>query len=111
MVTDDLAGIPEPEPTDTPDSEPTDFPDPEPTESPEPSEEPEVPAVEIGNKADILGSDSLFFSARTSDTNIQNFVLWDGRIVREEGGAPKKYEFEDGYYVIVMTPTTKKSAV
>ena len=31
--------------------------------------------------------------------------------MREEGGAPEKYEFEDGCYVIVMTPTTKQNAV
>ena len=119
VVTDNLTGIPDPEPTDTPEPEPTDTPepeptdslDPEPTESPEPSKEPEVPAVEIGNEADVLGTDSSFFSDGVSDTNIQNFLLWDGSIVREEGGAPEKYEFEDGCYVIVMTPTTKQNAV
>ena len=53
----------------------------------------------------------MFFTERGSDTNIQNFMLWDGSIVREEGGSPEKYQFEDGYYVIVMTPTLEKNSV
>lgn len=65
----------------------------------------------IGNMADVLGSSFSFFSERNSDTNIQNYLLWDGSIVQEEGGTPEKYYFEDGYYVIVMTPTTKSNAV
>ena len=100
--------IVDPEPAGT--SDPIGIPDPmstvslelEPTESPEPI---------IGNVADVLGSSFSFFSERNSDTNIQNCLLWDGSIVQEEGGTPEKCHFEDGYYVIVMTPTTKSSAV
>lgn len=100
---------PEPVPSDEPAPEPSAEPDPEPTDVPDP--EPAPSEFVPGDVGDVLGEESVFFTERGSDTNIQNFMLWDGSIVRDEGGSPEKYRFEDGYYVIVMTPTLEKNSV
>lgn len=80
-------------------------------EAPAHPEEPEA----IPERVQLLGAESVLGSsvmavASQEDALIQNYILWDGSLV-DESGAPIEYTYEDGYYVIVLEPTTPGTKV
>lgn len=69
------------------------------------------PALRKGTEADVLiqreSSVGLApFSIDDALGKLQNYVLWDGKVVANQGGEAFYPDYEDGHYVIVMQPST-----
>lgn len=56
---------------------------------------------------------SLLLAANTNalpqdEGKIQNYLIWNGMLADEDGN-PIEYDYSDGYYIVVLTPTTEET--